>query len=153
MKPIKPVKIPKGSFAFCRYGLAIIPWIALIFQIKWLILLGLLILLLSAILKVGRAPMILIYSYTINKLFPSTNVILDENAMFFAHIFGTILFAIAAILLYYVNNTVGWIFVAFVAIAKTIGALGFCAASKLYGCMNNSGGTCCQFSKNKFKKC
>ena len=147
MKSIKPVSVSRGAFAFCRYSLAVIPWVALIFHIKWLILLGLAILLFSAILKVGKAPMIVFYNLTFNKIFKSADTILDENAMFFAHIFGTILFAIAAILLYYVNDKTGWIFVAFIAVAKTIGALGFCAAGKMYTCMNNSSGNCCKFSK------
>ena len=152
MRPIKPVFVSNGAFAFCRYSLALIPIIALIFQIKWLVIVGFLILLLSAILKVGRAPMILLYTYTINKMFKSKDTVLDENAMFFAHTFGAILFAIAIILLYFVNDLAGWIFVGFVSIAKLVGAMGFCAAAKMYGCMNNSGGTCCQFSK-KLKKC
>lgn len=147
MKAIKPVAISRGAFAFCRYGLAVIPWVALIFHIKWLILLGLVIMLLSAILKVGKAPMIVLYTLTINKIFKSKDTVLDENAMFFAHTFGTILFAIAAILLYYVNEKTGWFFVGFIAVAKTIGAMGFCAAGKMYTCMNNSGGNCCNFSK------
>lgn len=152
MKPIKPVVVPNGAFVFCRYSLALIPWIALIFQIKWLMILGFAILFLSALLRVGRAPMILLYSYTINKIFKSPDTVLDENAMFFAHTFGTILFGIALILLYFVNERIGWFFVGFVAIAKTVGAMGFCAAAKMYGCMNNSGGQCCKFSKG-LKKC
>lgn len=152
MKPIKPVIVPSGAFAFCRYSLATIPIIALIFQLKWLIILGFVLLLLSAILKVGRAPMIILYTWTINRIFKSRDTVLDENAMFFAYTFGAILFALAIILLYFVNDLAGWIFVGFVAVAKLVGAMGFCAAAKMYGCLNNSGGTCCKFSKG-LKKC
>lgn len=148
MKPIKPVAVSAGAFAFCRYSLALILWIALFLHVKWLVLLGLVILILSAILRVGRAPLILLYTYTVNKIFKSKDTILDENAMLFAHIFGAVLCAIAAILLYFVNERIGWLFVLFVAIAKTVGAMGFCAASKFYGCMNNSAGKCCQFSRH-----
>ncbi len=147
MRPIKPVTVPRGAFAFCRYNLAAIPLIALIFQIKWLIPAGCAIMLLSAILKVGKAPMILLYSWTLNKIFKSADTVLDENAMFFAHSFGTLLFAIATLLLYFGNEKTGWIFVGFLAVAKTIGAMGFCAAGKMYTCMNNSSGNCCKISR------
>jgi hypothetical protein len=79
MKKYKPVAVPKAAFAFCRYSVAILVWLSWIFRIKILLVLVFIILLWSAILKVGRAPMILIYKYTINRVVKSADEILDEN--------------------------------------------------------------------------
>jgi len=67
--------------------------------------------------------------------------------MRFAHGFGSILSGICVILLYFGNQRAGWILTFVLCIAKTTGALGFCSALKLYGCMNS--GTCCRFARRK----
>lgn len=146
MKACKPVPVAKGAFIFCRYSLAVLLIAALILQSKELVILTGVILALSALLTVRRAPMILLYTYTVQKLFPSPIEVLDEHAMRFAHTLGTVLVGIGVALLYTYPRA-GWIFLVFVTIAKTIGALGFCAASKMYTCMSGSNGRCCAFMK------
>ena len=141
MRSYKPVSVPTAAFVFCRYTIAILIWIALILKIKWIIVLVFFILLFSAILKVRKAPMILLYSYTINKIFPSKSELLDEKAMRFAHTLGSILALLSIVFLYFVNEKVGWIIVIVFAILKSISALGFCPASKLYSCATSGG--CC----------
>jgi hypothetical protein len=140
------VSIHKGSFAFCRYSLAALSWLALLLQSKPLVVTAAVILLLSAIFTVRRAPMIAIWDNTFEKLRPSPVEILDERAMRFAHSFGFVLFALDILLLSFaVTALAGWVFLGLISAAKTAGALGFCAASKMYTCATNSGGNCCSF--------
>jgi hypothetical protein len=143
MTECKPVSVPSAAFVFCRYTLMIMVWGALIFRWKWLAGLVFIILILSASFKIGRAPLIVLYSCTINRLFKSHNEILDENAMRFAHCLGATIILISLLFLYLINERVGWVILFFLAIIKTIGALGYCPASKLYSCITAGG--CCRF--------
>ena len=142
-------KVKSAEFLFCRIGVMLLVWAALIFRSKDLVLLSFVILLLSAIFTVRYAPMILIWRYTFGVFFNSNDELLNVKAMRFAHSLGTVLAGICLWFLYFGNQTVGWGFVAFFAIMKTISAFGFCPASKVYVCMSN--GTCCAFSR-KMKK-
>jgi len=145
MTKYKPVSISKASFAFCRYSVAVLVWASLIFQIKWIMVLVFFILALSALLKIQKAPMILLYKYTIGKIIKSKDEILNENAMRFAHTMGTILSFICILFLYFINAYAGWILVLCFAVLKTVSAFGMCPASKLYECMGNK--SCCAFAK------
>ena len=147
MRKFKPVSVSTAAFAFCRYVIAILIWLAFILRVKWVVVLVFLILVFSAILKIGKAPMILLYSYTINKLIPSKSEILDEKAMRFAHILGSILALLCIIFLYFINEKIGWVIVFAFAILKTISAFGFCPASKLYSCVMSGG--CCALTKRR----
>jgi hypothetical protein len=146
MTKYKPVEIPNAAFIFCRYSITILIWLSLILKSIWLLEFVSLILIFSAILKVGKAPMIMLYKYTFNKIFKSDDVILNENAIRFAHIIGTIFSLICIAAIYIFNNNIGWYFVAGFGVLKTISALGFCPASKLYECTLN--GQCCVRKKN-----
>lgn len=141
--------IKSAEFLFCRIGLMVLVWLAFILQIKEIILLSFAILLLSAIFTVKYAPMILIWRYTFGLFIKSKDEILNVKAMRFAHSLGTIIAGICVLLLYFGNQTIGWWFVLFFAIMKTISAIGFCPASKLYVCMSSGG--CCALSR-KVKK-
>lgn len=145
MKKYKPVSVPQAAFTFCRYSIALLVWLSLFFQSKPIMILVFFILLFSAVFKVGKAPMILLYSYTINKIIKSKEEILNEQAMRFAHTFGSILSLICLFLLYFVNENAGWIAVFCFALLKSVSAIGFCPASKLYDCLNND--SCCAFIK------
>jgi hypothetical protein len=78
-------------------------------------------------------------------LFKSKNEILNVKAMRFAHILGSILSGACVVLLYSGLNYAGWILTGILAVMKTISALGFCPASKLYVCMSSGG--CCSLSR------
>jgi hypothetical protein len=142
------VKIPKNAFLFCRIGVALIAWAALIFKIKSLILLTFLILALSVILKIRKAPMVWIYSNTIERIkgLKSKEVSLDESGMRFAHSLGAI-FCGLCVLLLYLNYEYAWLFVSGFVILKTISAIGLCPAEKLYKCMCSGG--CCALTRKK----
>ncbi len=145
MKKYKPVSVPKAAFAFCRYSIAVLIWLSLIFHLKIILIFVLTIFVLSAILKVQKSPMVLFYSYTINKIIKSSDEILNEHAMRFAHIMGSIFSVICLFLLYFVSDQVGWVAVFIFALLKSISAFGFCPASKLYECATND--SCCVFIK------
>jgi hypothetical protein len=143
------VEIRSDAFAFCRYGIMIIVWIAFLFKINWLVLLVFGILALSAIFTVKYSPMILIYNYTIGLFFKSKNENLGISGMRFAHILGGVFAGIAVLYLYFWNIKIGWAVTFFLAILKTISALGLCPAYKLYNCMKSGG--CCALTKKSVK--
>jgi len=152
MKECRPVSVPHAAFNFCKYTMATIFWVALILQSKVIVAVGFTVLLLSAILKIKKAPLVFFYTHTIDRLFPSKKEILDENAVYFAHIIASIMSAIALIFLYYLHPLTGWILTGILAFLKTSASFGFCGAMKLYGCLNNPNGQCCRVGK-KVKQC
>lgn len=144
MVTFKPVAVSRGGYAFCRWFVAGLIWFSLFMRWPFGLFLVLLILASSALLKIKRAPLVNLYSHTIDYLWPSGNVILDEKAMRFAHTLGTFLAFLALILVYFVP-IIGWMFTVFFALAKTAGAMGYCAAQKLYGCVTSGENkTCCK---------
>jgi hypothetical protein len=104
------------------------------------------------ILKVKNAPLVFLYTYTINKKIPSKIEILDEKSVCFAHIVGAIMSGIALLFLYFIHPLTGWIITGVLAVLKTSASFGFCGAMKLYVCLNNPNGNCCRIGK-KVKRC
>jgi hypothetical protein len=147
MKECRPVAVPHAAFNFCKYTVASIFWLSIIFQSRELVVVGFLILLLSALLKVKNAPLVFLYTYTFNKKFPSKIEILDEKAVCFAHMVGAIMSGIALLFLYYIHPFIGWIITGVLAVLKTSASFGFCGAMKLYSCLNNPNGKCCRIGK------
>lgn len=139
--------VKSAEFAFCRYSVAVLVWLSIIFASKEMVLVVFIILFLSAIFTVKYAPMILLWRYTFGLVIKSKNEILNVKAMRFAHSIGTVLAGICLLFLCFGNPFIGWGFVWFLAIMKTISALGVCPASKLYVCMQNGG--CCALSGRK----
>ncbi len=144
---MKPVTVSKGAYAFCRYTIAGSLWLSIMLQSKILAAACFIVLLLSAILKIGKAPLIVLYSNTIDKILPSGKIVLEENAMSFAHTVGAVFSFTALIFLYFINPLTGWIITGILAVLKSSAAFGFCGAAKLYSCLNNPKGTCCRFGK------
>lgn len=147
MKGYKPVEIPKGSFDFCKYTIAILLGVSLLIQSKLLVGFCFVILVLSALLKVKNAPLVFLYTHTLNRLFTSEEILLDENAVCFAHCVGALFSGVALIFLYWINPIIGWVIIGVLTVLKTSGALGFCGAMKIYGCLNNPNGKCCRVGK------
>lgn len=150
MKGYKPITININSFNFCKYTMALLLWMSLLFHSKYILYCVFLLLLFSALLKVKKAPLVFFYSNTIEKISPSKEVVIDENGVLFAHVVGAVFSAAAIIILLFVNQLTGWILVGILAVLKTSGAFGMCGAMKLYDCMNNPNGKCCRVGK-KFK--
>ncbi|HEY3329194.1 MAG TPA: DUF4395 family protein [Capsulimonadaceae bacterium] len=148
MSQEKMVAIHKGSFAFCRYSLAALSWLALALQSRPVVVVAAVVMLVSAAVGIERAPMIALWNATGERLRRTPLEALDERAMRFAHSFGFALFTVdAALLAFPATVTAGWVLLAFISVAKTMGALGFCAASKMYTCATNDSGNCCRFWK------
>jgi hypothetical protein len=137
---VENVIVQRNAFIFCRYSIAILVWAALIFRNAYVLAAVFLILALSALLKVPRAPMVWLYSNTLGHHVDSADVVLDVRAMRVAHTAGAVL-ALVSLSLVYWNATLAWPFVAVFAVLKTASALGFCPAYKLYGCAVRGG--CC----------
>lgn len=146
MQKYKPVVISKASFAFCRFSIAILVWLAFLLSSKIILAIICTIFLLSAILKVERAPMIWLYDQTIQRLYKPKEVVVNQDAIFFAHLAGTTLSAICLSVVSIFQTPAAWYVVLCFAILKTVSALGFCPATKLYDCTMN--GNCC-VNKNK----
>lgn len=150
MKAIKPVKVSNGSFMFCKSMIAIILWLSFIFKNEYLLYLSFFILLFSSILKVQKAPLVWVYTHTVEKVFKSKPIILDENAIKFAHTAGTILTFICILAVATIPSRNIWYVVLAVALLKTSGAFGYCSALKLYTCMSSD--DCCKVTKTITKK-
>lgn len=132
-------EIPVNAFRFCKVTIAILIWCSFAFREEILLILVLGFLLLSAILKISRAPLILFYSYTFEKIFPSKTKVVNETAMRFAHFLGAALSAICLLAVYYMPSVGWWVVLGF-AILKTISTLGFCPGEALYTCYTD--GSC-----------
>jgi hypothetical protein len=145
MSGFNPVTISKGAFAFCRYTIAVILWAALIFQIRELVVISFVILLLSYIFKVQKAPLVVLYTHTVDRITPSDKVLVDEKGISFAHLVGTVFSCLCCIFVYFVNSIAGWMLTFLLAVLKTSAACGFCSALKLYGCL--TGGNCCRVGR------
>ena len=83
--------VQRNAFVFCRYSLAVLVWVALLFQSAWVLGAVFVILALSAALKVQNSPMVRLYTSTFGRVVPSEEVILGVNAMRFAHTSGAVL--------------------------------------------------------------
>jgi len=138
--------ISKGAFLFCRSTIAAVLWIALIFQVKWLLFVSFLLLATSALSGIKRAPLIVMYTNTLERLIPSAREIVDERGIRFAQALGAALNLLCLLFLYLLNERIGWGMVLIVAILKTAGAFGFCGGLKMYQCLF---GKCCPISLNR----
>ena len=150
MNATRLVSVSSAGFFFCRVGLAVLLWGAFFFREKWLVAVVFLAMFFSFLLKVGRAPMIRLYDFTVGKIVPSKKVVLNEWAMRFAHGLGSGIGLVCVALLYGGMETAGWIATVLFASIKTISAFGFCPASKMYECISRGG--CCSLSKAIAKK-
>lgn len=147
MKSRHPVSVQNAAFLFCRVSITALLWAAWFWKLPWLLGLSFLILLFSALLGVDHAPMILLWSSTFGRFVPSRLVTLDRSAMRFAHGLGTTLSGICLLVLLAGFTSVAWRLTFLLAIIKTISALGYCPASKLYTCAT---GGCCPLSRQLF---
>jgi hypothetical protein len=141
----KPAMITRDSFAFCRATIAILIWLSLILQVKWLLLVVFAVMLISAVTKVEKAPLILAYRHTVDRIAPSPSIMVDERGIYVSHVTGAVFALLCIGLLYLSGSLAGWVVTVLFAILQTSAAFGFCSALKLYNCIN--GGTCCRVGK------
>lgn len=141
------VQIPRSAFAFCRWSLTGLLWLSLAMRQVWILGAVVGLLTLSAILRVDRSPMVVLYRKTLGLLFPPVSFeFMDVTAMRFAHGTGAAMgtCVLAAILRY---PRGGWVTLVCFCVLKTISALGFCPASKLFVCLRKGG--CCALTGSR----
>jgi hypothetical protein len=138
--------VSRNAFAFCRYSIAVLVWAAFLLQNVWVLLGVFVVLVLSLLLTVRRAPMILLWTWTLGRAFPSEEEVLDVKGMRFAHGLGAMMALIGLSLVWH-GNPFAWWFVGLFAILKTTSALGWCPAYKVWGCMAKGG--CCAITSKR----
>jgi hypothetical protein len=140
------VVIQDNAFVFCRYTIAGLIWLALLLHSLWLLVLVFVVLAASALLKVNRAPMVVLWTSTLGRVVRSRETVLDVRAMRFAHSMGSALAAVSIVLVA-LGVPFAWWFVAAFAALKTLSALGFCPAYKIWGCAIQGG--CCALTSRR----
>lgn len=150
MKSTQMAIIPKKAFAFCRFTICILFWIStisLFFGIKWVIFIPFIIMLLSAIFTVKRAPLILLYKILFDRNNKSETDVLNVNSIRFSHYVGATFSLIVILFLYIFKiNLIAYIFIGVLTFLQTIAAFGYCSAQKLYECLI-LGKNCCNLGK------
>jgi hypothetical protein len=142
MKKYKPVSISTASFAFCRYTVAVMVWASFFLKSEWLLGAVLVIFILNAILKVKRAPLILLYDVTVGRIKKSPEILVNEHSLFFAHSLAALLSLVCLVSVLSIHNGKIWYGVLAFALLKTVSAAGFCPASCLYDYLSD--GSCCK---------
>ncbi|MDD2376694.1 MAG: DUF4395 family protein [Clostridia bacterium] len=140
----KMVNVNKKSVAFCRFSIAIMFWIIGITGAKILLVIPFIIMILSGILGVSKAPLVIVG----NILFKKKDVeVVNVQSIKFAHYTGSIMTAIAIIFFYIFKiDIVGWIITWIMIVLQTIAAFGYCSAQKLFECII-LGNNCCKLGK------
>jgi hypothetical protein len=139
------VTVPRPAFACCRWTLTGLLWLALLGRQPWLLGLAVAILAVSAVVRVDRSPLVLLYRWTLGRLFPPTRfACLDVAAMRFAHGMGACLGA-GVLLAVLRSPRAGWPALGAFCLLKSVSALGFCPASKLFTCLRKGG--CCAWTR------
>lgn len=138
---VKPVEVPRGALAFCRGTLAAALWAALLSRRPSLVAAAALVLALSAVLGVRRAPLVALYRVTVPRLLPVGEVVVDAHAERFARVLGALLFS-ACFALLLLAPPAGRGMLLLLALAKTAGAFGHCCGVRLYECLSSRGGCC-----------
>lgn len=150
MKDTQMAIVPKKAFAFCRFTICILFWltsILMFFNIKWIIFVPFVIMLLSGILTVKRAPLIILYKVLFDKNKKAETDVLNVNSIRFSHYVGSIFCLIVILFLYVFKiNIVAYIFLGVLTLLQTIAAFGYCSAQKLYECLV-LGKNCCNLGK------
>ena len=107
--------VSKKAFAFCRFTICILFWltsILLFFNIRWMIFIPFIIMILSAILTVRKAPLILLYKVLFDRKNKSETDVLNVNSIRFSHYVGATFSLIVILFLYVFKiNVVAYIFV------------------------------------------
>ena len=151
-----PVTIQKDAFTFCRYSVAILLWIAFVFKLTPIIWVTFVIFVLSAILGVSKAPMIILYSYTVGKIFSSRpKIVVDIHDIRFVHTLAAIINGLVLFFVILKMYFLVWPLLLVFTLLKSASAVGYCPASKLRNCVLGGNGSCCSVSKiiNSKKSC
>lgn len=143
------VNVNDKSVAFCRYTIAVLFVIIAISGLREFLMVPFIIMLLSAILGVKKAPLVVIGDKLFKK---SESVTVSVQSIRFAHFVGSV-FTLLTMLFYFVFkiDIVGHIFLGILVFLQIVAAFGYCSAQKLYECVI-IGNNCCNLGK-KVRAC
>ena len=143
---IKMVSVNKKSVAFCKYTVAALLWLAVIFMSVIPVYLVLFLMIISALTGVDKAPLVRLFDLTFARYSNSEKEYINMHSMRFAHIVAAN-FCIVALLSYYLfSPLLALTLIIILAIMQTIAAFGYCSAQKLYDCVICNS-NCCRFGK------
>ncbi|WMJ24030.1 DUF4395 family protein [Paludicola sp. MB14-C6] len=143
---IRMVQVNKQSVAFCKYTIAGLLWLALLFRSIIPVYIVFIIMFISAFTGVHRAPLVKLFDWTIAKKIGINEEYINMHSMRFAHIVGCVFSALSIITYYFCPVLVPAILTTVLAILQTIAAFGYCSAQKLYECVICNS-NCCRFGK------
>lgn len=149
MAKVKTVDVPRDAFRFCRWSLALLMWVGVLTHTVTPIVICWLVMVASAALTVRYAPLMLLWTCTIHRRYPSPPEPLDVAAMRFAHTMASVLIGLPLLLLASGQEpaaVLAWRILKVVAVFKTVAAISGCPASKMYACVRE-GGSCCGWLK------
>ncbi|HEY3414262.1 MAG TPA: DUF4395 family protein [Armatimonadota bacterium] len=147
----EPVSVSRNGFRFCRWSVTVMVWIGVIWRVEAFILAAALIMAASAILTIRNAPMIWLWTQTVDRAIPSPSEMLDVGGMRLAQSVATFALGVPWLVLNYGPASASesmWRILVFVAGFKTLGALGYCPVSRMFTCLI-SGGNCCTWLKGR----
>lgn len=145
--PLDQAPVPKGAFIFCRYTMALLIWLAFLLKLKILVAVLFVLLALSALLTIRRAPLIWLYTVTMQRIFKTKDEFLSVAGMRVAHTMGACFALLCLAFLYGGHEKAGWGLTLAYCLVKTVSAIWACPVYKLYACMKS--GNCCTFLKRK----
>ena len=151
MASVETAEVPRDAFRFCRWSLAVLMWWGVLTHAVWPIVICWLVMLSSAVLTVRYAPLMVLWTLTVQRLKPSPPEALDVAAMQFAHSLATVLIGVPLLMLASGNPVaavLAWRVLKVVAVFKTVAAISGCPASKMYACLRG-GGSCCAWLRRR----
>ncbi|MCP4219076.1 MAG: DUF4395 domain-containing protein [bacterium] len=137
-----------AAFRFCRYSVAVMVWLCFVLRQELIMAAVFILLAASAVLTIRHAPLIRIYDWTFGRIpaLKGKDIVLQVDAMRFAHILGALLSAGCLVFLY-TGTRYAWQIVLVFALLKSVSAMGFCPGDKIFRCIGSGG--CCSFTRLK----
>ena len=143
---IRMVPVKRQSVAFCKYVIAGLLWLAIIFRSVIPVYIVFVIMLISAFTGVHRSPLVKLFDVTFAKLIHAKETYINMHSMRFAHIVGCVFCLLALVSYYFISPIVALVFTVILAILQSIASFGYCSAQKLYECVVCNS-NCCRFGK------
>lgn len=131
-------KVNYLALVFCRATTVVLLLLAIYFKFVWLVGLGCILMISSAILSIRYAPLVILYSSIFKSFGITKKETVDINAIRFAQGFGSFLLFCALLMFYFFNHVFGgWILVTIVATSTAFGSLGYCLGAYIYFYVRN----------------
>lgn len=143
---IKMVTVNRLSVAFCKYVIAGLLWLAIIFRSVIPVYIVLIIMLVSYFTGVDKSPLVKIFDWTFAKFIKIKEEYINIHSMRFAHLVGSIFCMLALVSYYFISPIIALILIIILAILQSIASFGYCSAQKLYECVICNS-NCCRFGK------